>query len=281
MRETVGFKAFRVIVIVVLAIFVLLPLYVMIVSSFKPLGDVQSNFTWWPTTFTIQPFIDIWTTIPLAQYFLNSVIVATTASVISVIIAIFAAYAVSRWRFRGRTLFTTAILSTQMFPGILFLIPLFLIFVSIHTSLGIQLIGNVSGLIITYLTFTLPFAIWMLTGYLDNIPHDLDEAARMDGASALGTLWRVILPVARPGVVAVLVYSFITAWGEILFAQAFVGNNQSARTLAIGLSEYSSETSVFWNQIMAASLVVSIPIVVGFLLLQRNFVAGLSAGAVK
>lgn len=281
MRETVGFKVFRVVVIVVLAIFIILPLYVMIVSSLKPLQDVQSGFTWWPTTLTIQPFIDIWTTIPLATYFLNSIVVSTTASILSVIIAIFASYGVSRWRFRGRSVFTTAILSTQMFPGILFLIPLFLIFVSIHTALGITLIGNVSGLIITYLTFTLPFAIWMLTGYMDNIPHDLDEAARMDGASAIGTLWRVILPVARPGVVAVLVYSFITAWGEVLFAQAFVGNNQQARTLAIGLSEYSSETSVFWNQIMAASLVVSIPIVVGFLLLQRNFVAGLSAGAVK
>jgi multiple sugar transport system permease protein len=280
-RETVGFKVFRAIVIVVLAIFIIVPMYVMIVSSLKPLGDVQSAFTWWPTHFTIQPFIDIWSTIPLAQYFLNSVIVSTSASILSVIIAIFASYGVSRWRFRGRSVFTTAILSTQMFPGILFLIPLFLIFVSIHSTLGIQLVGNDSGLIITYLTFTLPFAIWMLTGYFDNIPRDLDEAARMDGASALGTLWRVILPVARPGVVAVLVYSFITAWGEILFAQAFVGQTQSARTLAIGLTEYSSETGVFWNQIMAASLVVSIPIVVGFLLLQRNFVAGLSAGAVK
>ena len=281
MRETVGFKIFRIVVIVVLAIFIILPLYVMIVSSLKPLGDVQSEFTWWPTTFTIQPFIDIWSTIPLATYFLNSVIVATSASILSVIIAIFASYGVSRWRFRGRTVFTTAILSTQMFPGILFLIPLFLIFVSIHSAIGIQLVGNDSGLIITYLTFTLPFAIWMLTGYFDNIPHDLDEAAKMDGSSAIGTLFRVILPVARPGVVAVIVYSFITAWGEILFAQAFVGQNQAARTLAIGLTEYSSETAVFWNQIMAASLVVSIPIVVGFLLLQRNFVAGLSAGAVK
>ncbi|MDQ1529657.1 MAG: multiple sugar transport system permease protein, partial [Actinomycetota bacterium] len=172
-------------------------------------------------------------------------------------------------------------LSTQMFPGILFLIPLFIIFVNIHTVTGIPLIGTLGGLIITYLTFTLPFAIWMLTGYLDNIPRDLDEAAKVDGASAFGTLWRVILPVARPGVVAVIVYSFITAWGELLFAQAIVGQNQAVRTLSIGLSEYSSETNVYWNQIMAASLVVSIPVVVGFLLLQRNFVAGLSAGAVK
>jgi multiple sugar transport system permease protein len=280
-RETLGFRTFRVITIVVLGIFVILPIYVMITSSLKPLADVQGAFTWWPTTLTIQPFIDIWTTVPLASYFLNSLIVSTIASVFSVIIAIFAAYGVSRWRFRGRTVFTTAVLSTQMFPGILFLLPLYIIFVNIHTTTGIPLVGTLGGLIVTYLTFTLPFAIWMLTGYFDNIPRDLDEAAKVDGASALTTLFRVILPVARPGIVAVIVYSFITAWGELLFAEALVGQFQNLRTLAVGLTEYSSETAVFWNQIMAASLVVSIPVVVGFLLLQRNFVAGLSAGAVK
>jgi multiple sugar transport system permease protein len=280
-RETVPFKIFRIVVIVVLSIFVLLPLYVMIVSSVKPLVDVQSAFTWWPTTFTIQPFIDIWSTVPLAQYFGNSLIVSSAAALCSVIIAIFAAYGVSRWRFRGRSVFTTAVLSTQMFPGILFLLPLYIIFVNIHTATGIPLVGTLWGLIITYLTFTLPFAIWMLTGYFDNIPRDLDEAAKVDGASALTTLFRVILPVARPGVVAVIVYSFITAWGELLFASAFVGQFQNLRTLSVGLTQYSSETAVFWNQIMAASLVVSVPVVVGFLLLQRNFVAGLSAGAVK
>jgi multiple sugar transport system permease protein len=280
-RDTVGFKTFRIVVIVVLSVFVIFPLYVMLVSSVKPLGDVESTWTWWPTTFTIQPFIDIWTTVPLAQYFGNSFIVSTVASLFSVIIAIFAAYGVSRWRFRGRSVFTTAVLSTQMFPGILFLLPLYIIFVSIHASTGIPLVGSLLGLIITYLTFTLPFAIWMLTGYFDNIPRDLDEAAKMDGASALTTLFRVILPVARPGIVAVIVYSFITAWGELLFAEALTGQFQNLRTLAVGLTEYSSETAVFWNQIMAASLVVSVPIVVGFLLLQRNFVAGLSAGAVK
>ena len=281
MRETVGFKVFRVVMIVVLTLFVIFPLYVMLTSSVKPLVDVQSVFTWWPTTFTIQPFIDIWNTVPLATYFGNSLIVSSIASLCSVIIAIFAAYGVSRWRFRGRSVFTTAVLSTQMFPGILFLLPLYIIFVNIHTATGIPLVGTLWGLIITYLTFTLPFAIWMLTGYFDNIPRDLDEAAKVDGASALTTLFRVILPVARPGIVAVIVYSFITAWGELLFAQAFVGQFQNLRTLAVGLTEYSSQTTVFWNQIMAASLAVSVPIVIGFLLLQRNFVAGLSAGAVK
>jgi multiple sugar transport system permease protein len=280
-RETVGFKVFRVVVIVILSLFVIFPLYVMLTSSVKPLVDVTAAFTWWPTTFTIQPFIDIWNTVPLATYFGNSLIVSVIASLCSVIIAIFAAYGVSRFTFRGRTVFTTAVLSTQMFPGILFLLPLYIIFVNIHTATGIPLVGTLGGLIITYLTFTLPFAIWMLTGYFDNIPRDLDEAAKVDGASALTTLFRVILPVARPGIVAVIVYSFITAWGELLFAQAFVGQFDNLRTLAVGLTEYSSQTTVFWNETMAASLVVSVPVVVGFLLLQRNFVAGLSAGAVK
>ena len=279
MRESVGFKTFRVITIVVLALFVLVPIYVMITTSIKPLGDVQGVFTWIPTTITFQPFIDIWNTVPLGQYFVNSLIVSLAASVLSVVVAIFASYAVSRWRFRGRTVFTTTILSTQMFPGVLFLLPLYLIFININNTFGIQLVGTRTGLIITYLTFTLPFSIWMLSGYFDNIPRELDEAAKVDGASALGTLFRVILPVARPGVVAVLVYSFMTAWGEVLFASVLT--NQDSRTLAVGLGEYSTEVNVYWNQIMAASLVVSIPVVVGFLLLQRSFVAGLSAGAVK
>jgi multiple sugar transport system permease protein len=272
-------KTFRVVVVVVLAVFVIVPLYVMVSSSVKPLGDVQGDFTWIPTTLTIEPFIQIWSTVPLASYFVNSVIVCGIASVLSVIVAIFASYGVSRWHFRGRNVFTTTVLSTQMFPGVLFLLPLYLIFININQGLGIQLVGTRPGLIITYLTFTLPFAIWMLTGYFDNIPRDLDEAAKVDGASSLATLFRVVLPVARPGVIAVLVYSFMTAWGEVLFASVLT--NQNSRTLAIGLGEYSTEVNVYWNQIMAASLVVSVPVVIGFLLLQRNFVAGLAAGAVK
>lgn len=279
MRESAGFKTFRIVTLVVLAAFVVVPLWVMVTSSVKPLADIQGQFSWWPTHITLAPWSQIWSTIPLAQYFLNSVIVSVSASVISVIIAIFASYGVSRWRFRGRSVFTTTILSTQMFPGVLFLLPLFLIFNNIHSSFGITLIGTYWGLIITYLTFTLPFSVWMLSGYFDNIPKELDEAARVDGASALGTLFRVVLPVARPGVVAVLVYAFMTAWGELLFASVLTST--TTKTLAIGLGEYSSEVNVYWNQIMAASIVVSIPVVIGFLLLQRNFVAGLSAGAVK
>ncbi len=129
------------------------------------------------------------------------------------------------------------------------------------------------------MTFSLPFAIWMLVGYFDSIPRGLDESAQVDGASPLRTLLQVILPTALPGIVAVAVYAFMTAWGEVLFAS--VMTNDSSRTLAVGLQSYATEQDVYWNQVMAASLVVSIPVVVGFLALQRHFVAGLTAGAVK
>jgi len=279
MRETRSSHVFRWVVIAFLTVFTVVPLYVMVTSSVKPLSEVQAAFTWWPQTFTIQPFIDMWSTVPLANYFVNSLIVSSAATLISLVIAVFAAYAVSRYRFKGRTAFTTTVLSTQMFPGVLFLLPLFLIFVNINQATGIQLVGTRWGLIITYFTFVLPFSIWMLAGYFDGIPRDLDEAAKVDGSGPMGALWHVVLPAARPGLIAVAIYSFMTSWGEVLFASVMTTDEN--RTLAVGLQLYSTQTNVYWNQIMAASLVVSIPIVVAFLLLQRNFVAGLTAGAVK
>jgi multiple sugar transport system permease protein len=272
---------FRWVVIAVVGVFTLIPLYTMLISSLKPLGDVGSSqsFKWWPSHLTVKPYFDMWHTIPLATYFMNSIIVCTAATVFSVIIAIFAAYAVSRYEFAGKRFFTTTVLATQMFPGILFLLPLFLIFVSIHNNIGLQLYETRTGLIITYLTFVLPFSIWMLASYLQGIPRELDEAARVDGASAMGALFRVVLPAARPGVIAVAVYAFMTSWGEILFASVMTSGN--SETLAIGLQGYSTQLGVYWNQVMAASLVVSVPIVLGFLLLQRYLVAGLTSGAVK
>ena len=279
MHETTGAKYFRIVVLTVLSIFTLVPVYVMITSAIKPLSDVQGPFSWWPSSITFAPFIDMWQTVRLADYFVNSLIVSGAATILSLVIAIFAAYAISRYRFRGRTVFSTTVLSTQMFPGVLFLLPLFLIFVNINSALGIQLVGTRLGLVITYLTFSLPFAIWMLAGYFDGIPRDLDEAAKVDGCGPMGALLRVVLPAARPGLIAVAIYAFMTAWGEVLFAS--VMTTDANRTLAVGLQLYSTQTNVYWNQIMAASLVVSIPVVVGFLLLQRSFVAGLTAGAVK
>ena len=280
MREPISFRIFRWVVVTVLGAFTLVPLYVLVTSALKPLGDVQGEFEWWPSNLTLRPFIDIWSTVPLARYFLNSLVVCLIATVFSVVIAVFAAYAVSRYRFRGRSLFRGAVLSTQMIPGILFLLPLFLIFVNIDKVLGTTVFYQTRvGLAVMYMTFSLPFAIWMLAGYLDGIPRDLDEAARVDGCSAVGALLRVVLPAARPGVIAVAVYAFMTAWGEILFASQMTNNG--TRTLSIGLQSYSTQINVYWNQVMAASLVVSVPIVLVFLLLQRYLVAGLTAGAVK
>ena len=129
------------------------------------------------------------------------------------------------------------------------------------------------------MTFTLPFAIWMLVGYLDTVPRELDEAAMVDGSGPMGAFLRVVVPAAMPGIVAVLIYAFMTAWGEVLFASVLT--DDSTRTLAVGLQGYATQNNVYWNQVMAASLTVSVPVVVGFLLLQRYLVAGMTAGSVK
>ena len=279
MAQPRSFVWTRRVVLTLLLVFVLVPVYVMLSSSLKSLSGVQGSFQWIPHHITARPYIDIWKTIPLAHYFMNSLIVSVSATLFSVAVAIFASYGVSRYRFPGRRLFTVTVLSTQMFPGILFLLPLYLIFVNIGNSTGITLNGSRLGLIITYLTFSLPFSIWMLVGYFDSIPRDLDEAAKVDGCGPMGALFRVVVPAAVPGIVAVCVYAFMTAWGEVLFAS--VMTNESTRTLAVGLREYATQNDVYWNQVMAASLVVSVPVVAGFLLLQRYLVAGLTAGAVK
>lgn len=279
MRKSIGARLTHALGLAILSFVTIFPLYTIVISSLKPLGDVRDTFHWIPSHLTFQPYIDIWKTIPLAHYFLNSVIVSVSATVISVVLAIFAAYAISRYDFRGRGVFSIVVLSTQMFPGILFLLPLFVIFVNIERSFGITLYGTYLGLIITYLTFSLPFSIWMLVGYFNAIPKELEEAAMTEGATPLGALFRILIPVSMPGIIAVAIYAFITAWGEVLFASVLT--TDSTRTLAIGLRNYSSQTNVFWNQLMAAATVVSAPVVVAFLALQRYIVGGLTAGGVK
>ncbi|MEV0912237.1 MULTISPECIES: carbohydrate ABC transporter permease [Streptomyces] len=278
-HDTPGYRAFRYVTLTLLSVFVAAPLYVMLASSLKTLPDVQGEFTWFPSSPTIQSFIDIWHTVPLAQYFVTSLIVAVSATVLSVLVAIFASYALSRWTFPGSASFKGAVLATQMFPGILFLLPLYLLFVYADQNLGTDLVGTRTGLIVTYLTFSLPFAVWMLVGYFDTVPRDLDEAAKVDGAGPLRTLLQIIVPAATPGIVAVCIYAFMTAWGEVLFASVLT--TEQTRTLAVGLQAYSTEANVYWNQVMAASLVVSVPVVAGFLLLQRFLITGFTAGAVK
>ncbi|WP_300267658.1 carbohydrate ABC transporter permease [Microbacterium sp.] len=279
MIETRGFRILRAMGLTFLSLLVLLPVYVVVATSIKPLGDVRGVFTWIPSRITLEPYFQIWQTVPLGRYFVNSLIVTVAATACSVILAVMAAYAMSRFAFRGSRAFSLVVLSTQMFPGILFLLPLFLIFSQLQRIVGVQLTGSYLGLILTYMTFSLPFAIWMLSGFFASIPKELEEAAMIDGTGRIGALIRIVLPVARPGIIAVTVYCFITAWSEVLFASVLTNN--ATRTLAIGLRAYSSQTDVYWNQLMAASVVVSLPVIIGFMLVQRHLIAGLSSGAVK
>jgi len=279
MIETRGFKIFRFFGLAFLSLVVIIPLYVVLTTSIKPLADVQGLFTWIPSRVTLEPYVQIWQTVPLADYFKNSLIVTISATILSVAMAVLAAYSLARLRFRGQRSFSLVVLSTQMFPGILFLLPLFLIFVQIQRTVGVQLTGSYLGLIITYMTFSLPFSIWMLTGYFASIPKELEEASMIDGTGRLGALFRVIIPVAKPGIIAVAVYAFITAWGEVLFASVLT--SKDTRTLSIGLRAYASQQDVYWNQLMAASVVVSLPVLIGFMLVQKHLITGLSSGAVK
>ena len=279
MREDRTFKIVRVAGLAFFTLITLFPLYTVVISSIKPLADVRSTFHWVPSRITFAPYADIWSTIPLARYFMNSLLISLGATAISVFVAILAAYAISRYRFSGRGLFSLTVLSTQMFPGILFLLPLFVIYVNLERAIGIQLYGSYAGLIITYLTFALPFSIWMLVGYFDSIPRELEQAAMVDGTTALGALFRVLVPVSMPGIVAVAIFAFMTAWGEVLFASVLT--DDATRTLAVGLRNYAIQSNVYWNQLMAAAIVVSIPVVAGFLALQRYLVQGIAAGGVK
>jgi multiple sugar transport system permease protein len=279
MSESAAVKWFRRITLILIAAFALFPVFIILETTVKPLADVQNTFQWIPTHITFSPYVQIWTTIPLLHYFVDSVIVSVSSTVVAVLLAIFAGYAISRFEFRGRRVFSLAVLSTQMFPGILFLLPLYLIYVNVGQAVGISLYGSYLGLIITYLTFALPFAVWMLAGFFSSIPRDIAEAALVDGSSHWGALFRIVLPVARPGIVAVSVFAFMTAWGEVLFASVLT--TSSTRTLAIGLQEYATQGNTDWNQLMAASVVVSLPVVIGFLALQRYLVRGLTSGSVK
>lgn len=278
-RETKAGAWLRRVALIVLAIFTLFPIYIVVSTAVKPLDDVNDAFSWFPSEITFEPFVEMWSTVPLVDYFVNSLIVCSIATVVSVVLAVLAGYAISRYAFVGRRFFSMTVLSTQLFPGILFLLPLFLIYVNVQNVIGIELYGSYLGLIITYLTFALPFSIWMLAGYFDSIPRELEQAALVDGTSPVGALFRVVLPVARPGIVAVSVFAFVTAWGEVLFASVLTAGD--TKTLAIGLQEYVSRSTVYWNQLMAASIVVSLPVVVGFLACQRYLVRGLTAGSVK
>lgn len=213
------------------------------------------------------------------RFIRNSLILSTVTVVLSLVIAVPAAYAISRLKFRGREAMTWGILLIYMFPGIVISIPLFVFFVRIQQSLGIQL-RNPVGVSLIYLASTLPLALYMLRGYFNTIPVDLEEAAMIDGASRMVALWRVTIPLAAPAIASVALYVFMIAWNEFLYALLFLVENPAAWTLPLGLQQLDSQ-EVPRTFLMAGSVIISVPIIVLFLFFERFLTGGLTAGGVK
>ncbi len=229
----------------------------------------------WPTNFSVKNFVDVMTEQPFGRWLLNSVIVSLLTTILGVFLACTAAYAFSRFRFPGREQGMLAFLVSQMFPGTLMLIPLFIIIVK---WLGL---GNTFwGLIIVYATTAIPFCVWMLKGYFDTIPIDIEESARIDGASAQTIFFRIILPLAKPAIAITALFSFMTAWNEFILASVFM-ESEANYTAPVGLRFFVGGFSSQWGFFAAGSVIVSLPVVILFIYLQKYLVSGLTAGSVK
>jgi multiple sugar transport system permease protein len=208
------------------------------------------------------------------RYMLNSLWVSFATTVLGVAVAVPAAYAFSRFRFPGRKFLFYSVLLRNMFPAVVFLMPLFIM------MRWLRLVNSEWSLILTYLTFGLPLSIWLLKGFYDNIPVQLEQAARIDGASRFQAFFRIVMPLSSPGIIATAIYSFILAWNEYVYALTFL-NDKSKLTLPVGLQRFFTEYTTNWPGLMAASFIMSVPVVVLFLFLQKYFVRALTEGAVK
>lgn len=224
--------------------------------------------------FSFDAYLAIFRDPATMRFFLNSYVVAFAVTALTLLVAIQAAYALSRFDFRGRRVLNVVIVSVQAVPPITLLIPYF----GLMVALG--LFNSYSGLILTYMVFTLPYAIIMMTGYFNTLPKELDEAVRVDGAGSMTALWRILVPISVPGIVSVGIYTFMIAWNEYLFALTLT-KTIDMRTVPIGIQLLMGQHSYEWNQIMAMSVLGSVPVLVLFLFFQRYFISGLTAGSVK
>ncbi|MFC9648838.1 MULTISPECIES: carbohydrate ABC transporter permease [unclassified Streptomyces] len=256
--------------------FLAFPLLWLVSTSFKSPQELGSiNPTWLPTDPGLDNYRAAFGTQPLLHSALNSLIVAVSASVISVSIAVPAAYVMVRHKTRVSQAGTVWILVSQMFPFVLVIIPLFLVLKNLH------LINSLTGLIIVYVVWNLPFSLWMLQGYVASVPRSLEEAAAMDGAGRLRTLVSVVLPLLTPGLVATLMFSFVTAWNEFFFALVLLKSPEN-QTMSVILTRFlGTEGVVDLGPLAAASVLATIPSLLFFALLQRRLVSGMLSGAVK
>jgi arabinogalactan oligomer/maltooligosaccharide transport system permease protein len=239
------------------------------------LFDRLRAITPWPHAVSFENFRSVWADQPFGRWVLNSVVVAGATTVLGVFLASTAGYAFSRFRFPGRRAGLMSFLVSQMFPGVLMLVPLYIILVQ-WLGLGSTWIG----LILIYATIAIPFCVWMLKGYFDTIPKELEESALIDGASAAQVFLRIVLPLAKPAVAVTALFSFLTGWNEFILAATFM-DKELLYTAPVGLRFFVAGYSQQWGYFAAGSIIVSIPVVALFYVLQKYLISGLTAGAVK
>lgn len=261
--------------VVVLLIVIVAPFYYVVTSSFKVAPEIISRTpTLIPRSFTLQHYETLFRSSKFPTYLLNSTLVALGTMVICVVLSTLAAYGLYRMQLPGGKFLFQVILVTYAFPGVLLLIPLY----GMLSQLG--LIDRLTALIIVNVTFTAPFAVWMLQAFFTTIPLELEEAAALDGANRLQTLVRVVLPLAAPGVASVSIFAFISSWTEYMFASVLI-ISEAHRTVPVGLAGIIGQYQVDWGLLLAGATVTMVPVLVLFSLVGRNFIEGLTAGAVK
>jgi len=267
---------------VLLCALVLIPMvYIFLASLNSDIGVASGEF--WPSSFSLESYSKIWTSVGLAKAIGNSLIVAGATAVVSAIMAVGTAYVLVRFTFWGRLTVLRGLLGLQSIPGTLMLLPVFVLFSSAGTYLGVTVIGTLWGLFIAYLTFALPFSTWVMVTYLRGLPRELEEAARIDGASNIGILFRIIIPLSWPGIIVSGIFAFLLGWNDVLFASVFTRPDTHTAAVALQIFASASEGGAVpvYSQMMAAALVCAAPVVVLYFMFQRYLVGGLTAGSVK
>ncbi len=269
-------KSFLVYILVILTcVITFFPLYWMVLTAMLYSGSIfRYPPLLFPPRLSLESFVEIMQAYPLARWFGNTIFVAAASTFSALLVSVFGAYSLSRYRFRGRLTAITAILITQMVPPPLFVIPLYVLF------RDLVLLDTYTGLIIGHTTFTLPLCIWLLKGFFDSVPFELEEAAMLDGCSRIGALFRIILPLSLPGLAATTVLAMVTSWNEFALAVTLM-NTKSKWMLSVGLTSFIGEYQIPWNQVAAGAIVMVLPIVIAFAYLQKYLISGLSAGAIK